>query len=288
MKKSDQKELNKLKKHVESCPSIPPDSLVSRIIFQHIDEKLNNPSSATNGYHSHKKAFPQAAPQDQSLYYAQQESQIWNTTQQKPTSNKPSCTRPRQRHRPKPRPGPFDTFFKMIRVTLLDLPTTLLFLSIITTHLMHKYYIHYITPMINNANWADEDNNRLLSEFTYYVRPCDESDVTASNIESLVLPNDGSVKSDDAVEKMMIHGMGLFQDILDEDVSGRLRTYIRKRNLELTNDEVIPLDTPEKRYSFGISKCRQVREWSNIIVLYSILFANYHCFIFHLYFIRCE
>ncbi len=246
MNATEQKDLQKLKRHIETCPSIPPDSLVSRIVLKRLDEKLNptehEQSYDTNGYATSSSRYVSPPSQDQTYAPSRQYTFINQNRRKKATK----IIKPKIPH------GPFDNFFKTIRIMVIDLPLTLLFISIVATHLIHKYYINYVTPMIEAANWAD--NDRLESEFTYYDRHCDASDITASSIDEVTV-HDGVDSSDDAVENFMVHGMSLFTDILDQDVSTRLRTYIRKRNIQLTADEVIPLDTPEKRYSFGISEC---------------------------------
>lgn len=151
----------------------------------------------------------------------------------------------------KPKRTSLDSILTYIRIVIVDVPLTLLFILAITTFLVDKYYVHYITPMIEAANWAD--NDRLEHEFTYYERPCDVSDITATSISDVVLSQDEH-DVDYAVETFMVHGMGMFQNILDEKLSHDLRTYIRKRNFELTDGEIIPLDTPAGRHSFGIGE----------------------------------
>ena len=42
------------------------------------------------------------------------------------------------------------------------------------------------------------------------------------------------------MEVLLIHGMGLFTNVMDKNVSDDLRNYIRKWNHELTEDEAIP------------------------------------------------
>ena len=154
-------------------------------------------------------------------------------------------------HGKKPKRSKLDTVLSTLRLFMIDIPLTLLFLSAVTSHLVYKYYVNYITPMIEAANWID--NDRLDHEFTYYNRQCDLSDITAKSIDDVVL--DESIHNvDDAVDNFMVHGMSLFRNILDEKVSNELRTYIRRRNHELTNDEIIPLDTPAGRHSFGIGE----------------------------------
>lgn len=204
MNATDRKEIYKLMKHIESCPSLPSDSFVSRTVLHRLQQKLNQ--------NENRIAQPQ------------------------------SC---------KKRRTTLDRILVFIRTLIVDIPLTLLFISAITSHLAYKYYTNYITPMIEAANWAD--NDRLQSEFTYYVRQCDVSDITTDNIKSVTL-DESKDDVDDAVETFMVHGMGLFKNILDEKVSDDLRTYIRKRNSELKDNEIIPLDTPELRSSFGIGE----------------------------------
>lgn len=214
MKASERRDIRKLKQHIESCPSIAPDSFVSRIVLHRLDQKLEQ-----HGYGVNKMS-------------------------------KKNAKKTRTAKEKRKRTG-LDSFLTSLRIFFFDLPLTLLFLSIVTTHLMHAYYTNYISPMIDAANWAD--NDRLLSEFTYYERPCDVNDISAQGIEDVTL--DENVHGvDDAVENFMVHGMSMFPNILDEKVSHDLRTYIMRRNHELTDDEIIPLDTPAGRHSFGIGK----------------------------------
>ena len=282
MSVSEAKDLQKLKQHVESCTSIPPDSLVSRILLQRINEKLH-PSSMANGYQNGNGYTSQ-----KSIIPSQDDNHYTTTTTTIPPVMKivAPAVSARRSMKHQIRKGPFDSLFKTIRIILIDLPLTLLFISLITTHLIHKYYTNYVTPMIENANWAD--NDRLFSEFTYYDRPCDVEDVTASSIKEVIIRDDNGIDtSDDAVENFMIHGMSLFTNILDKDVSKRLRTYIRKRNYELSADEVIPLDTPDKRHSFGIGMlfiicfCCTYFLLSTLSSYHSILFQTHKSF-------RCE
>ena len=143
------------------------------------------------------------------------------------------------------------SFITILRLFLLDLPMTGLFAFAMLTVLIHQYYMKYISPTIDAANWIDNDQERLLHEFTYYSRECDESDVTTSSLDTIVLdPSRHTAK--DAVENLMHHGMTYFPSLLDKNVSLALRTHIMKRNQELTSDEFIPLDTPRGRWSFGI------------------------------------
>jgi hypothetical protein len=209
---SDRREIDRLRHHIESCPSVPVDSFVSKLVLTRLEQKLINPNGVTycpnNSSKGKKKKHKERKPK--SIIYS---------------------------------------ILTTLRMIMIDLPMTLLFISLVTTHLLHKYYIHYISPMIDAANWVD--NDRLNSEFTYYERPCDVSDISTSSIDTVIV-EDGIDDADDAVENFMVHGMSLFKNILDEHVSLDLRSHILKRNGELTEAEYIPLDTPKGRHSFGI------------------------------------
>ena len=140
---------------------------------------------------------------------------------------------------------------KVLRIFLVDAPMTILFSIMMLSILIQNYYMHYVSPTIDAANWANDDAARLKDEFTYYHRECDVSDVTADSIESIMLDENKDTYKD-AVENLMIHGMTLMPSLVDGETAHNLREYILKRNQQLTNDEAIPLDGPENRWSFGI------------------------------------
>ncbi len=200
MNKIEENDRNRLKEHIQTCPHLPSNSFVSKMVLRRLDET--------------------------------------------PQKDKKKSIKKQQRTL-------LESILTYIRIVIVDIPLTLLFILAVTTFLVDKYYVHYITPMIEAANWAD--NDRLEHEFTYYERPCDVSDITATSVSDVVL-NQNEHDVNYAVETLMLHGMGMFQNILDEKVSLDLRTYIRKRNFELTDDEIIPLDTPAGRHSFGIGE----------------------------------
>jgi hypothetical protein len=132
-------------------------------------------------------------------------------------------------------------------------------LLVLLTHLLSNYYRHYIYPTIEAARWDGPNGeiDRLKNEFTYYNRICDEFDVTQSNLDGLIFDgNSSSSFSTDttkyAMDTIMTHGMGIFPSLISLQTASALRSYILKRNMELTTDEYIPLDAPRNRWSFGI------------------------------------
>jgi hypothetical protein len=115
---------------------------------------------------------------------------------------------------------------------------------------MEIYYANYVSPIINAARWIDSD--RLFNEYTYYSRSCDGRDVSTRSLSDVILHP--GVSATDAVDSFMMHGMGLLPKILSDATSEELRSHILKRNEELTEEESIPLDGPQGRWSFGIRK----------------------------------
>jgi len=148
----------------------------------------------------------------------------------------------------------------MLRIFFMDVPMVMVFSLVMLTMVVKFYYNHYISPTIDAAQWIQDDASRLQDEFTYYARECDVSDVTTGSIQDVILQQqqehdtsgNGKNNYDEAVQVIMTHGMAVVPSLIDTNTSQELRNYILKRNMELTADEVIPLDTPQNRWSFGI------------------------------------
>ena len=134
------------------------------------------------------------------------------------------------------------------RFLLLDLPLLLLFILMLGTYSIYYMYDQYYSSIIESARWRD--TGRLTHEFTYYERHCDDSDISTSSAQDFTLNKRSSVE--DAVHTIMTHGVIKVPSVLSDDVSSALRSFILKRNQELTSHEHIPLDGPENRWSFAI------------------------------------
>mmetsp|Transcript_8819 Transcript_8819/g.10208 ORF Transcript_8819/g.10208 Transcript_8819/m.10208 type:complete len:967 (-) Transcript_8819:1064-3964(-) len=225
MDRKQRNEYVKLINHIQSCESVTSDCVVSRLVIDRLNRKLNQPNGG--GSTTRKLSFS----------VADASKKMTTKTKKKGVENGVWAA--------------LSGFLTCVRILLLDLPLTFLFISVITSYLIHQYYTLYVSPMVTAAKWDGVD--RLRHEFTYYERKCDASDVSAHEISGLVLDsNNPDHNASKAVETFMTHGMSMMTDILDADVSDELRNYILRRNLELTDEEVIPLDTPEGRWSFGI------------------------------------
>jgi len=137
-----------------------------------------------------------------------------------------------------------------LRSLFLDFPLLLLFILMLGTVSINFMFDHYYTKIIESARWRDTAGRLLDHEFTYYERHCDDSDISSSSARDFTLNERATV--DDAVNTMMTHGVIKVPSILSDDVSSALRSFILKRNQELTSSERIPLDGPDNRWSFAI------------------------------------
>ena len=121
----------------------------------------------------------------------------------------------------------------------------LVFGSFVISYCLVDIHDSYISPMIQSAKW---DVQRLSNEFTYYERQCDASDLTAKSLHEL-MQND---RNETKANRMMRHGMTIFPSLMKDETMDNLRSFILKRNGELTDQEEIPLDGSHNRWSFGI------------------------------------
>lgn len=100
--------------------------------------------------------------------------------------------------------------------------------------------------MVSNSNITEHD-------LTYYDFFCDESDITAFEPEPLILDQHNTNTADQAVNKVLHHGMGIIPNLINKDDASELRDFVLWRNSKLTNDEKIEVLSWRHRYSFGIA-----------------------------------
>ena len=228
-----QEELEKLRKHILACPNVAPNSFVTQALLRRVG------GGATLQRGTRRNSI--------SLQSSKKPNRIRK-------SKKPTITAAK--------PPPVALWVRIIRSILMDIPLALLFISCLLTKGVEWYYSNYISPMIEAVRWIDSD--RLFYEYTYYSRTCDGSDLSTQSLSDVILAPDLSGK--DAVDSIMRHGMGIFPKILSDETSDALRNHILKRNDELTEEESIPLDGPQGRWSFGIRKFVHFR-WFIVLII---------------------
>lgn len=254
------KDLRRLKAHIREAPAhVCSNSFVSAVLQFQLDNEITKLLG--------REVIPDKS-QSQNGHYWNTASGRYEMDQNIPIQGTIATERRRKTAKSliwkKQKPKTFlDKVLSCLRLFFLDAPLFLLFLLVVLSTILQSYYTGYIMPYIDAANWADDDAIRLRDEFTYYARECDERDVTTSSLQDVTLSPNASV--DEVVDTLMLHGMTVLPNVLEmgthythqknkvaKGLITKLRKYILKRNLELSDDEAIPLDGAKNRWSFGI------------------------------------
>lgn len=134
---------------------------------------------------------------------------------------------------------------------LLNFILIILFICYGLSHTVETFYKDYIVPTIFSSHWRKYISDRnLKDEFTYYHRQCTQEDITTHTIDDIIFTEGEEVES--ISDKIMTHGCGIFPNVISEETASVLRDYILNRNIHLSDEEKIPLDGAEKRWSFSI------------------------------------
>ena len=137
--------------------------------------------------------------------------------------------------------------FKIFRSILIDLPLVTCFLLTILTVSLSHIYDEYLSPQL--AQFKYDDTNRR-NDLTYYHRVCPLGQMSTTKAEDLYINDDFT--TDDAAEHMMVHGMSVYNDLIQPETAQTLRKYIVERNQNLKGKEAISVIHNENRWSFGI------------------------------------
>lgn len=138
------------------------------------------------------------------------------------------------------------SFGTLLRVLLLDSPLILIVSLYMTLSWVHYVHDNYLSKQIDAAHWTSE---RKETDMTYYARPCFEADVSTTNGADLFLPDDGT--PEDAYQLQLKHGFTVFPNVLSDETSRELRTFIDSKNHNLTAYEANYVLKNKHRYSFG-------------------------------------
>jgi len=134
-----------------------------------------------------------------------------------------------------------------LRTLLLDLPVVLTLATYVSLVWVHYVHDAYLEPLFEVVNW---DGKRAQEEMTYYARPCDETDLSATDGAELFLSPDATPEQ--AYQHQLKHGFTVFQNVLNLETSRNLRDYIDGRNRELQREEKLYVIEGEHRFSFGL------------------------------------
>eukprot|EP00934_Nitzschia_sp_Nitz4_P007669 Nitzschia sp. Nitz4//scaffold35_size145790//137213//140048//NITZ4_003060-RA/size145790-augustus-gene-0.127-mRNA-1//1//CDS//3329549214//7659//frame0 len=133
----------------------------------------------------------------------------------------------------------------IVRGILVDAPLALLFSAFLAFVLLHKVNDDYLYKQIVLMRF--QYDSRHYRETTYYHRYCDGSDVSATSVDQLLIPDNATAK--ECAEHMLIHGASMYPNLLSPETAHSLREYIVQENKVREGYDVIE---NEYRYSWGI------------------------------------
>ena len=141
------------------------------------------------------------------------------------------------------------TFFKwLLRTTLLDVPFTfsaLLFFSCLCTK--HMYFT-FMEPVMESVQWTKQ---RMDTEYTNYRRECDESDISTTNVDDIII-DPKTMTAGEAMHITNKHGMSVFPNVVTDEAAEEMRKWVLHRNANLSGEDAIPLISQNQRWSFPI------------------------------------
>lgn len=124
----------------------------------------------------------------------------------------------------------------------------LLILAFAAVHCLRIIHDNYFVTIVQRARRTDED---LTDEYTYYERPCNLVDISATKEEAsqLIVGPD----TDEAVDKMMTHGAIMIPKILSDSMLDELRNFVVWKNDDVRGTSAeYPVTNGENRISYGI------------------------------------
>lgn len=139
-------------------------------------------------------------------------------------------------------------FGSILRSLFIDVPfaftTFLLFSCFFARHV----YFTFWEPVMESIQWSKQ---RMDMEYTNYRRQCDESDISTTNVDDLIV-DPKTMTAEEAMEVTNKHGMSIFPNVVTEEAAEEMRKWIIHRNANLNEDDAIPLIGQYQRWSFPI------------------------------------
>ena len=122
----------------------------------------------------------------------------------------------------------------LLRLVIVDVPLTALFLLLATSVLIRHSYHAYVIPYVDAYRRSQPHKfTGFYSDFdhdmTYYNRQCDKSDITTRDAADLYIDPD-TVTEERAASTMMRHGAVVVPSVLKPSTATELRTYLESRH----------------------------------------------------------
>ena len=202
--------------------------MTSRTLFA--DEKKEDAAASADG-----NAKPVAV--DDATSVSSHEDHNPNNKKSKPIATKKKSSR---KGAASPR-----MLFTVMRFIFLDIVVLAPLVVFCALQLVEQVRDNYLLKQLELQAWTDD---RRTTETTYMHRDCEPESITARDTPEIMIdPAAGTLA---AVEKMMVHGVSVYPDLLTPETAKELRDFIVAEN-KLTKDG-IPVIEQKNRWSFPI------------------------------------
>lgn len=133
----------------------------------------------------------------------------------------------------------------ILRFVFLDLIVLAPLAVFVSMQVIEKVKDNFLLKQMKLQVWNDD---RRLTEITYFHRECEEESLTAHDTPDLLIDPAAGTKA--AVEKMMIHGASVYPNLLKPETAKELRDWMITENKRTT--DIIPVIENKNRWSFPI------------------------------------
>lgn len=252
-------ELKKLRSYLDEYSSMNPDCQTAvRFALQTIEE-VQNEYNTSSGIEQSKESH--VVTNEKRTLEAEASAVPKNYSPKQ--SDDTTHTRTQQKSPPMKKYRYISLFFSTLRFLILEVPLVILFGLAVITSTTSYWYDTYLEPQIDQMTYTDSNRTQDL---TYYHRECLPDTITAREPSELMIEENFS--ANDCMNHMMIHGMSMYKNILDDETSDSLRSWILERNKSLKKTDEINVISNENRWSFyiGVNEHPSITKALNQIV----------------------
>jgi hypothetical protein len=166
------------------------------------------------------------------------------------TKNASTLQRPTKRRSLKKTKTPSSSFWWWIRFISHSI-LFLAFASFACVYVVRMIHDDYFVTLLEKARRTNDD---LIHEYTYYERPCNVLDISANAVEARSeLMFQETETSNQAVDKMMMHGALMIPHLLTDAMVSELRDFVVwKNNVTKGTSAEYPVTEADFRISYGI------------------------------------
>lgn len=122
----------------------------------------------------------------------------------------------------------------LLRLTLVDIPLSALFIMLVSSMAIRHTYYAYITTYIDAYRRSEPNEETgfypdFEYDMTYYNRQCDKHDITTRDVNDLFI-DPATASHEKAATTMMRHGAVVVPGVLQPSTATELRQYLESRH----------------------------------------------------------